>query len=87
MKKLAIILILIGIGINLHSQSDTVIFSASGGFYENSFDLTLTCNNPNNKIYYTTNGNVITFDQKTKRASAIETIRVREPLPPENAAG
>lgn len=60
MKKLAIILILIGIGINLHSQSDTVIFSASGGFYENSFDLTLTCNNPNNKIYYTTNGNTPT---------------------------
>ena len=60
MKKLAIILILIGIGINLYSQIDTVIFSATGGFYENSFDLTLTSNNPNNKIYYTTNGNTPT---------------------------
>jgi hypothetical protein len=60
MKKLAIIIILIGVGINIYSQSDTVIFSASGGFYENSFDLTLSCNNPNNKIYYTTNGNTPT---------------------------
>ncbi len=60
MKKLAIIIILIGVGINIYSQSDTVIFSASGGFYENSFDLTLSCNNPNNKIYDTTNGNTPT---------------------------
>ncbi len=60
MKKLAIIIILIGVGINIYSQSDTVIFSASGGFYENSFDITLSCNNPNNKIYYTTNGNTPT---------------------------
>lgn len=60
MKRLAIILILIGIGICLYSQSDTVIYSATGGFYENSFDLTLSCNNPNNKIYYTTNGNTPT---------------------------
>lgn len=35
----------------------------------------------------TLEGAVITFDPKTKRASAIETIRVREPLSPENAAG
>ena len=60
MKKLAIIIILIGVGINIYSQSDTVIYSATGGFYENSFDLTLSCNNPNNKIYYTTNGNTPT---------------------------
>ena len=61
MKKLAIIIILIGVGINIYSQSDTVIYSATGGFYENSFDLTLSCNNPNNKIYYTTNGNTPTI--------------------------
>ena len=61
MKKLAIIIILIGVGINIYSQSDTVIYSATGGFYENSFNLTLSCNNPNNKIYYTTNGNTPTI--------------------------
>ena len=60
MKRLAIILILIGIGISLYSQSDTVIFSATGGFYENSFDLTLSNNNPENRIFYTINGNTPT---------------------------
>ena len=60
MKRLAIILILIGIGINLYSQRDTVIFSASGGFYENSFVLTLINNNPENRIFYTINGNTPT---------------------------
>ena len=60
MKQLAIILILICASFRLYSQSDTVIFSATGGFYENSFDLTLTCNTPNSKIYYTTNGNTPT---------------------------
>jgi len=60
MKRLAIILILIGIGINLYSQNDTVIFSATGGFYENSFDLTISNNNPENRIFYTINGNTPT---------------------------
>jgi hypothetical protein len=60
MRKLAIILILISIGINLYSQSDTVIFSASGGFYEDSFELTLSNNNPENRIFYTINGNTPT---------------------------
>ena len=60
MKKLAIILIIIGIGISLYSQSDTVIFSATGGFYENSFDLTLSNNNQGNRIFYTINGNTPT---------------------------
>jgi hypothetical protein len=60
MKRLAIILILMGIGINLYSQSDTIIFSAIGGFYENSFDLTLSANNPENRIFYTINGNIPT---------------------------
>ena len=60
MKRLAIILILIGIGISLYSQSDTVIFSATGGFYENSFDLTFSNNNPDNRIFYTINGNTPT---------------------------
>lgn len=60
MKRLAIILILIGIGINLYSQSDTIIFSVTGGFYENSFDLSLSNNNPENRIFYTINGNTPT---------------------------
>jgi hypothetical protein len=59
MKRLAIIFLMC-IGINLYSQSDTVIFSASGGFYENSFDLTLCSNNPENRIFYTINGNIPT---------------------------
>ena len=59
MKRLAII-ILMGIGINLYSQSDTIIFSASGGFYDDSFNLTLSSNNPENRIFYTINGNTPT---------------------------
>ena len=62
MKKLAIILILIGIGINLYSQRDTVIYSATGGLYDDSFDLTLNCNNPENRIFYTINGNTPTIN-------------------------
>ena len=60
MKQLAIILILICASLHLYSQRDTVIFSATGGFYDNCFDLTLSCNNPGNRIFYTTNGNTPT---------------------------
>ncbi len=60
MKRLAIFSIIIGIGINLYSQSDTIIFSVTGGFYENSFDLTLSNNNSQNRIFYTINGNTPT---------------------------
>lgn len=39
----------------LMSQTASVVFSNSGGFYENSFDLTLSCNGAY-QIRYTTNG-------------------------------
>lgn len=62
MKRLAIILIFIGVGTLLYSQSDTVTFSATGGFYDDSFDLTLSCSNPENRIFYTINGNTPTVN-------------------------
>lgn len=41
-----------------YSQAqDTVTFSAKGGFYEDVFALQLDCQNPQNHIRYTTNGN------------------------------
>ncbi len=41
-----------------YSQAqDTVMFSARGGFYEEVFALQLDCQNPQNHIRYTTNGN------------------------------
>ena len=39
------------------AQNDTVIFSVSGGFYEEVFQLELYHYNPQNHIRYTTNGN------------------------------
>ena len=40
-----------------YAQNDTVVFSASGGFYEDVFELELYNVNPQNHIRYTTNGN------------------------------
>ena len=42
------------------AQTDEVEFSASGGFYNHSFYLTLSCHDPNHHIRYTTNGNAPT---------------------------
>ena len=42
------------------AQTDEVLFSASGGFYDHSFYLTLGCHDPNHHIRYTTNGNAPT---------------------------
>ena len=42
------------------AQTDEVVFSASGGFYDHSFYLTLDCHKPNHHIRYTTNGNAPT---------------------------
>ncbi len=39
------------------AQSDTLVFSAPGGFYDDVFALELQCGNPDNHIRYTTNGN------------------------------
>ena len=40
----------------LCAQQDYVVFSRSGGVYDDPFLLTLQCNNPQNHIYYTLNG-------------------------------
>ena len=40
-----------------YAQNDTVVFSASGGFYEDVFELELYNVNLQNHIRYTTNGN------------------------------
>jgi hypothetical protein len=39
------------------AQSDQVVFSARGGFYDNVFALKLSNSNPQHHIRYTTNGN------------------------------
>ena len=42
------------------AQTDEVEFSASGGFYDHSFYLTLSCHESNHHIRYTTNGSTPT---------------------------
>lgn len=42
------------------AQSEKVLFSAPGGFYEESFLLELSCFYPNHRIFYTLNGNTPT---------------------------
>ena len=39
------------------AQTDTIVFSTQGGFYDEVFSLELRCDNPKNHIRYTTNGN------------------------------
>ena len=53
MKKICFVAFLIMLRFGLYAQ--TVTFSHSGGFYENSFNLTLSCNGAYH-IRYTTNG-------------------------------
>ena len=43
--------------VSVKAQNDTVLFSASGGFYDEVFALQLSNTNPQNYIRYTTNGN------------------------------
>ena len=58
MKKLYLLLVFsICLSSFVKAQNDTVLFSASGGFYEEVFPLELNCTNPQNHIRYTTNGN------------------------------
>lgn len=39
------------------AQTERVAFSSPGGFYEQSFLLSLSCEHPNHHVRYTTNGN------------------------------
>ena len=50
------------------AQMDEVVFSASGGFYEHSFYLTLGCHDLNHHIRYTTNGNAPTEKSQLYKA-------------------
>ncbi|MBR4392016.1 MAG: CotH kinase family protein [Bacteroidales bacterium] len=42
------------------AQPEKVIFSAPGGFYDESFTLELSCLHPQNRVFYTLNGNTPT---------------------------
>ncbi len=67
------------------AQSDTLVFSAPGGFYDDVFALEMQCGNPDNHIRYTTNGNrptaqsqvyehALTMDEAMFSTSNIHTI-------------
>ena len=51
------LLSILGLHLSLVAQSEGVVFSQSGGFYSQSFLLSLECYYPNHIIRYTTNGN------------------------------
>jgi len=55
--KILILILLWMIPLSLWAQTDTIVFSAQGGFYENVFPLELFNYYPQNHIRYTTNGN------------------------------
>lgn len=72
--------------LSLIGQNDTVVFSVSGGFYDTVFPIELSCQNPNNHIRYTTNGNrptsqsplyskPLTLDERMYSKSNIYTLR------------
>ena len=42
------------------AKAQEVTFSTHGGFYDNPFELTLSCNQQDKVIHYTTNGNTPT---------------------------
>ena len=57
MKKTTTFIVLIFMTLCGFSQTDNVIFSALGGFYDDVFQLQLSNANPQNHIRYTINGN------------------------------
>lgn len=58
MKTKALAVIILCFLSTFYGQAqDSVVFSISGGFYDNVFALQLDCQNPQNHIRYTTNGN------------------------------
>lgn len=50
------------------ARAQEVTFSASGGFYDQSFDLTLSCDQCDKVIRYTTNGNMPTANDPIYQA-------------------
>ena len=57
MNKRILILLLWIISLGSTAQTESVIFSAEGGFYPHSFQLSLGCYYPNHHVRYTTDGN------------------------------
>ncbi len=47
------------------AKSQEVTFSAPGGFYDKAFSLTLSCNQHDKVIHFTTNGNTPTANDRT----------------------
>ena len=56
-KRLCFILFALSVAFGAMAQNDTVVFSATGGFYEDVFALELYNSYPQHHIRYTTNGN------------------------------
>ena len=52
-------------------SAQSLTFSAPGGFYEQSFQLTLSCENRDATIHYTTNGNTPTVNDYTYTGSLL----------------
>ena len=63
-----VVLCLLLSSITAHTQNDTIVFSASGGFYEDVFALELFNYFPQNHIRYTINGNRPTAESKLYEA-------------------
>ena len=84
------LLLLLGITYLLPAQEERVLFSHPGGFYDDSFQLTLSCFYLNHHVRYTTNGTTptifsdlyetpLTLDERLFSTSNIHTI----PITPE----
>ena len=50
------LLLLCGLHLSMLAQSEAVVFSTSGGFYAQPFQLSLECYYPNHTVHYTING-------------------------------
>lgn len=64
LKRLGFIWLLLLVVFGAQAQNDTVVFSASGGFYDEVFALHLYNANTQNHIRYTTNGNCPTAESR-----------------------
>ena len=60
MKKTIILFLALSMANCCLAQAERVLFSSDGGFYENSFQLSLYCFYADHHIRYTTNGNTPT---------------------------
>lgn len=54
--KILVFCLFLGFSLTAFAQTEEVVFSAPGGFYENSFSLSLECFSDLHHVRYTTNG-------------------------------